>query len=62
MTDKVPFGGWEIPIQFEQAATGGSCAPGCHKPRAYDYVQALPNYQKAGIPADPKDAKEGAGR
>jgi predicted CXXCH cytochrome family protein len=32
----VPFGGWEIPIQFEKTATGGSCSPGCHAPRAYD--------------------------
>jgi len=33
--DQVPFGGWEIPINFEVLQDGGSCAPGCHKPREY---------------------------
>ncbi len=36
--DSVPFGpgGWELPIGYEKTDTGGSCAPGCHKPYGYD--------------------------
>jgi predicted CXXCH cytochrome family protein len=34
--DKVPFGEWKLPIKFVQTETGGSCAPGCHKPYRYD--------------------------
>jgi len=30
------FGEWKIPINFKSTATGGSCAPGCHKPFSYD--------------------------
>jgi len=32
----VPFGSWQLPIGFAGTTTGGSCAPGCHKPQAYD--------------------------
>jgi predicted CXXCH cytochrome family protein len=32
----VPYGNWEMPINFKQTQTGGSCAPGCHKPFEYD--------------------------
>jgi len=39
----VPYGGWEIPIQFEKTETGGDCSPGCHNPRAYDRIQPV-NY------------------
>ena len=35
----VPYGGWEIPIQFEKTETGGGCSPGCHTPRAYDRIK-----------------------
>jgi predicted CXXCH cytochrome family protein len=35
---EVPYGKWEIPIQFEKTETGGSCSPGCHNPRAYDRI------------------------
>ncbi len=35
---KVPYGGWDIPIQFEKTETGGGCSPGCHIPRAYDRI------------------------
>ncbi len=33
----VPFGpgGWEYAINFKQTDGGGTCAPGCHKPREY---------------------------
>lgn len=38
IAEKVPFdqGKWEMPIGFERTSTGGSCAPGCHQPFAYD--------------------------
>jgi len=32
----VPYGVWDLPIQFEKTDTGGSCTPGCHLPFAYD--------------------------
>ncbi|MHC4413753.1 MAG: cytochrome c3 family protein [Planctomycetota bacterium] len=28
--------GWTMPIGFKKTVTGGSCAPGCHEPLAYD--------------------------
>jgi predicted CXXCH cytochrome family protein len=34
--DGARFGDWKIPINFRQTATGGSCAPGCHRPLNYD--------------------------
>ncbi len=37
----VPYGGWDIPIQFEKTATGGGCSPGCHNPRAYDRIEPV---------------------
>jgi len=38
-----PFGKWNLPINFKITDTGGSCAPGCHVPRAYDRVKAVVN-------------------
>jgi predicted CXXCH cytochrome family protein len=41
--DSVPYGKWAMPIKFTKTETGGSCAPGCHKP--YDYDRDAPvNY------------------
>jgi predicted CXXCH cytochrome family protein len=37
----VPYGGWEIPIQFEKTETGGGCSPGCHNPRTYDRTKPV---------------------
>jgi len=38
MADTVPFEGsaWAMPIRHEITQTGGTCSPGCHKPRGYD--------------------------
>lgn len=38
MAANVPFEGsdWPMPIRHDMTRTGGKCAPGCHKPRAYD--------------------------
>ena len=41
--DKVPYGSWEMPINFKKTEAGGSCAPGCHKPFTYDREKPL-NY------------------
>ncbi len=36
--ESVPYGnsGWMLDIGFKKLKDGGSCAPGCHKPRSYD--------------------------
>ncbi len=34
--EKVPFGSWAFDNIFKKTATGGSCATGCHRPKAYD--------------------------
>jgi predicted CXXCH cytochrome family protein len=36
LRESVPYGKWELPINYRQTEAGGSCAPGCHKPKAYD--------------------------
>jgi predicted CXXCH cytochrome family protein len=36
IADAVPFGTWRLPLKFVKTETGGSCAPGCHKPQSYD--------------------------
>lgn len=36
VADSVPFGKWNLPLKFEATETGGSCAPGCHRPQSYD--------------------------
>ncbi len=35
MKDAVGFSGWQMPLNFTQTATGGSCAPGCHGEKQY---------------------------
>ena len=32
----VPFGRWEMPINFVPSKTGGTCTAGCHRALAYD--------------------------
>jgi predicted CXXCH cytochrome family protein len=34
--DSVPYGQWDMPVNFQKSETGGSCAPGCHAKAAYD--------------------------
>jgi predicted CXXCH cytochrome family protein len=36
LVDKVPFGKWNLPLNFVKTETGGSCAPGCHQKVSYD--------------------------
>ncbi len=47
--DSVPYGGWQMPINFKKSETGGSCSPGCHKP--YEYNRPRPvDYKALGAP------------
>ncbi len=39
----VPFGSWELPINFEKTNTGGNCTPGCHKNKKYDRNKEVKN-------------------
>lgn len=41
--ERAPFGQWEIPLNFTQTETGGSCAPGCHRAEAYDREPSAPD-------------------
>ena len=35
ISERVPFGRWQMPINFKKSEEGGSCAPGCHKRARY---------------------------
>jgi len=41
LRESVPYGKWELPINYKQTETGGSCSPGCHKPKAYDRINPV---------------------
>jgi predicted CXXCH cytochrome family protein len=41
LRESVPFGQWELPINYNKTASGGSCAPGCHQALAYDRQNAI---------------------
>ena len=56
VADSVPFGAWRLPIRFVKSETGGSCAPGCHRPQAYD------RQSPGRKPAAPKPAPVSRGR
>jgi len=47
LRETVPYGKWELPINYNQTETGGSCAPGCHQPKAYDRVNPVDYTTKA---------------
>ena len=36
VAEKVPFGKWEMPMNFKKTDNGGSCQTGCHKFLEYD--------------------------
>ncbi len=38
--DSVPFGNWQLPINYKETSNGGSCAPGCHRPESYTRAEA----------------------
>jgi len=41
VAESVTFGSWKLPLKFVQTESGGSCAPGCHRPAAYDRKTAV---------------------
>ena len=41
--ESVPFGAWDLPVNYEMTESGGSCAPGCHKLKQYDRVKKVMN-------------------
>ncbi|MEK6798380.1 MAG: cytochrome c3 family protein [Planctomycetota bacterium] len=43
IADRVPFGDWNLPVNFKQTETGGSCGPGCHRPYRYDRETPVEN-------------------
>jgi len=51
---KVPFGKWNMPLNFVKTDNGGSCAPGCHQPYGYDRKNPL----KGKMPAKEKESKK----
>ena len=54
ITEGVPFGSWEIPINFEKTASGGSCSPGCHVEKAYDRITPVQRTLQALLPRSPQ--------
>ncbi|MHC5028914.1 MAG: cytochrome c3 family protein [Planctomycetota bacterium] len=59
--DSVPFGSgrWELPIGYQNTDTGGSCAPGCHKPFEYDRVNPVAYPAAPGAAIWPSDDDAG---
>ncbi len=43
VTETLPFGTWQLPVNYLRSETGGSCLPGCHRQRAYDRVSPVRN-------------------
>jgi len=41
--EAVPFGAWDLPLNFEKTESGGSCTPGCHKIKAYNRTKRVQN-------------------
>lgn len=41
--ESVPFGGWELPVNYQKTETGGGCSPGCHVTRKYDREKKVVN-------------------
>ncbi len=36
INNTVPFGKWQMPVNYKPSSTGGSCAPGCHAQKVYN--------------------------
>ncbi len=39
----VPFGNYEMELQYSKTNTGGSCIPGCHREMSYDRINSVNN-------------------
>jgi len=63
IADTVSYGQWKLPINFKVTETGGSCAPGCHKPASYDRVTPVtaPPLDDVPEPPGPKAQESPAG-
>lgn len=48
--DSVPYGSWNMPINYKKSPDGGNCSPGCHKPYTYDRKNAVPYDTPDGSP------------
>jgi predicted CXXCH cytochrome family protein len=48
MSESVPYGGWELPINFEQLDDGGRCSPGCHEPQEYHRAAVVIEPRRTG--------------
>lgn len=62
LRESVPYGKWELPINFKQTKTGGSCAPGCHQEYAYDRDKPVSNGLKVAAPPTTRPIAEGSTR
>jgi predicted CXXCH cytochrome family protein len=58
--ETVPYGQWEMPINFTPTKTGGSCAPGCHREAGYDRVSPVPPPDRPADEKPTEKAGEGA--
>ncbi len=36
IAESVPFGQWQLPLNYVKTETGGGCTPGCHKAQVYN--------------------------
>ncbi len=45
-----PFGGWNLPIGYEEQAGGGRCATACHQARGYVRELPLPGDAGSALP------------
>ena len=62
LSESVPFGKWRnpngkweewrIPIGFTATENGGSCAPGCHRGKTYDRVNAVSDKATSNTPSN----------
>jgi predicted CXXCH cytochrome family protein len=41
--DAVPFGVWQLPLNYRKTPDGGSCQPGCHQRFSYDRKSPVKN-------------------
>lgn len=41
--ESIPFGQWQLPLNYQVLPNGGKCMPGCHAPFGYDRKKAVKN-------------------
>lgn len=49
--DSVPYGAWQMPINFKRTENGGGCSPGCHKEYQYDRNTPVIYVKPTTVPA-----------